>query len=133
MPAACARAGIFWCAFLHNTSRRYAVMLTPDRTRRLAQKYGRQRERIADTIFAPRQAREVALGAWSAVDVYAHLHPLESDADRATTLYTYPGMAQSEPRNSPFTVAGRNAAFYVSGIGAGVNSNAALCRRDNRV
>jgi hypothetical protein len=34
MPAACARAGIFWCAFLHNTSRRYAVMLTLNQVKR---------------------------------------------------------------------------------------------------
>jgi len=39
----------------------------------------------------------------------------------------------SQLSNCPLGRRSRNAAFRVSGIGAGVNSNAALCRRDNRV
>ncbi len=112
MPATYTRAGFFRCAFLHDAPRRYAVTLTP------AQAHYHTNQRMLD--------------AWSAVDAHARLLPLERDAGGITALRAYPGMAQSDPHNSSCTVAGRNAAFRVSGIGAGVDSNAALRRHNNR-
>ncbi len=122
MPAPYTRAGFFRCAFLHNAPPPYALMLTTDRTRHLAQKYGRQRERIADAIIDRHQASEIALVAWSA---HAYLLPLERDAGGITAIHAYPGMAKLDPRDCHFTVAGRNVAFRVSGIGARFESHAA--------
>src|SRR5207249_534336 len=55
MPAPCARAGLFRCAFLHKAPRRYAVTPTPDRPRC--------------------RAHQRMLGAWTAVAVHAQLPP----------------------------------------------------------
>ncbi len=90
MPAACARAGVFRCAFLRNAPRRYAVLLTADRTRRLAQKYSRQCAWIADAIIAHHQASAIVLVAWGAVNVHAHQLPLECETVGSTTLHAFP-------------------------------------------
>ena len=41
MPALYQRAGLFWCAFLPNAPRRYAVMLTLNRNQRHERKDSR--------------------------------------------------------------------------------------------
>jgi hypothetical protein len=77
MPAACARAGLIWCAFLHNAPRRDTAILTPRQARRLAQKYGRQRAWITDALIACHQASAIALLAWFAAAAANNVLPLD--------------------------------------------------------
>lgn len=70
----------FRAAFLRHEPQRYALMLSPEDSQRLNQKYDEKRGEITGLMIRQHLAGEIALAAPAAIDGRAHLLPLDVDA-----------------------------------------------------